>query len=99
MAEDEMIMPEDIGDAAVLELDGEKYEVIDTVSLDGHVYIAIVPYEESDELSETTEFTILEMYDDPDNEDNCILKTVDDDELYQRIGDEFLKHIEEFEEE
>ena len=78
-------------DLPLIELEGEKYEVIDTVDVDGRKYIAILPYEEDDELSEDAEFTILEIIDDPADEVNCTLKTVDDEELYTRIGDAFME--------
>ena len=91
------MIPED--ELAIIELEGEKYEVIDTVIIDGHSYIALVPYDESDELDEDVEFTILEITDDPADEENCILKTIDDEELYQSIGDAFLEKFDSYEDE
>ncbi len=84
---------------ALIELEGEKYEVIDTVNVDGHSYIALIPYEESDDLAEDAEFTILEIIDDPEDEENCTLKTIDDEELYERIGDAFIEQFGMYDEE
>ena len=78
----------------LIELDGTNYEVVDTVELDGRLYIALIPHdidEEELDNSEEVEFTILEMTDDPDDEENCILKTIDDDELYDRVGEAFIE--------
>ncbi|MBP3857646.1 MAG: DUF1292 domain-containing protein [Ruminiclostridium sp.] len=85
--------PEDEDEVAIIELEGERYEVIDNVTLDGRNFVALLPFEENEEFAEEAEFTLLEITDDPDNADNCILKTVDDEELYQRIGDAFLEHF------
>ena len=50
-------------------------------------------------VDEEVEFIILEIIDDEDGE-QCTLKTVDDEELYAKIGDEFVKiFTEEFGEE
>ncbi|MBO6302582.1 MAG: DUF1292 domain-containing protein [Ruminiclostridium sp.] len=78
----------------LIELDGKNYEIVDTTELDGRLYIALIPHdidEEELENSEEVEFTILEMVDDPDDEENCILKTIDDDELYDRVGEAFIE--------
>lgn len=77
-------------EAVVVDLDGEEFELIDTVELDGKVYAALTPYTEEDELpeDEDVEFIILELIDDPES-DQCTLKTVDDEELYTKIGDAF----------
>jgi len=86
-----MIHEED--DLAIIELEGEKYEIIDTVNVDGHSYIALIPFDESDDPEKDAEFTILEMIDDPEDEENCTLKTIDDDDLYERIGEAFLEQF------
>ncbi len=83
----------------IIELEGERYEVIDSVIYDGKLYVAILPYDEenideNNDEDENIEFTILEVCDDPDDEDNCIMRTVDDDDLYTKIGNEFLKRFE-----
>jgi hypothetical protein len=81
-------------DVTIIELEGEQYEVIDSVMYDGKLYVAILPYSEDDiPDDEEVEFTLLEVADDPNDEENCILRTVDDDELYARIGEEFLKRF------
>ena len=83
----------------IIELEGEQYEVIDTVTVDGRNYVALLPFEELDDDREEEEFTILEILDDPADEENCTLKTIDDEELYDRIGDAFLKQFEMYDEE
>ena len=83
----------------IVDLDGEEFELIDTTEIDGKVYGAFTPYTEEDETDGEVEFIILEIIDDEDSE-QCTLKTVDDDELYTKIGDEFMKlFTEEFDEE
>ena len=83
----------------VVDLDGEEFELIDTAEIDGKIYGAFTPYTEEDEIEGDVEFIILEIIDDEDSE-QCTLKTVDDEELYTKIGDEFMKlFTEEFDEE
>ena len=83
----------------VVDLDGEQFEVIETIEFAEKMYAALTPYTEEDELDGDVEFIILEVIDDPDSE-QCTLKTVDDEELYTKIGDEFMKvFTEEFDEE
>ncbi len=79
-------------DITIIELEGEKYELIDLVVYNDKKYIAVTPFSE-DESEEDPEgdFTILEMTDDPDDEESCILKTVDDEDLYSEIGEVFLE--------
>ncbi len=94
--------PEDIlseEEDLIIELEGDRYEIIDTVTIDDHIYVALLPLGEDDDYEEDAEFTILEMTDDPDDEENCILRTVDDEELYVRIGDAFLERFAEFDDE
>lgn len=74
----------------IVDLDGEEFELIDTAEIDGKIYGAFTPYTEEDEVDEEVEFIILEIIDDEDGE-QCTLKTVDDEELYAKIGDEFVK--------
>ncbi len=85
-------------DITLIDLEGEKYEVIDTVEFEGRNYVALLPYREDDLLSETDEFTILEIIDDPDDAENCTLKTVDDEELYDKVGDAFIRQFGQYDE-
>ena len=77
----------------IIDLDGEKFEVVGMANLDGKNYVALLPFNEDEDIEEegSDEFTILEMIEDPDDPENCTLKTVDDEELYNRIGDEFIE--------
>ena len=83
-------------DNVVVELEGEEFEVIDIIEFEGKNYAALTKYlgEDEEDDSDEGEFIILEVLDDPD-EKLCVLKTVDDDELYSRIGDAFMKMFEE----
>lgn len=74
----------------IVDLDGEEFELIDTIEVDGKNYAALTPYVEDDEVDEEVEFIILEVIDD-ENEEQCTLKTVDDEELYAKIGDAFME--------
>lgn len=83
----------------VVDLDGEQFEVIETIEFEGKMYAALTPYTEEDELEDDVEFIILEVIDEPDSE-QCTLKTIDDEEMYTKIGDEFMKvFTEEFDDE
>lgn len=95
-----IILPEDENEAAIIELEGEQYEVIDTIEFEGRCYIAILPYSEDDDTDddEDLQFTILELIDDGES-DECTLRTIDDDDLYTKVGDEFLKRFDEYDDE
>ncbi len=90
MAEDLILNEEDYA-PVVVDLDGEQFEIIDTVEFEGKNYAALTPYTETDDLEEEeVEFIILEICDDEESEE-CTLKTVDDEELYSKIGDKFIE--------
>lgn len=78
----------------VIELEGEKYEVIDAICYNDNNYVAIIPYseEEPEDDEETVDFTILEVIEGTEEEGDT-LKTVDDDALYEEIGNAFIEHI------
>ena len=75
----------------IVELDGEPFEVIDAVCYDGQNYVALVPYTESDELDEEeVEFIILKEV---EENGEYMLATVDDEELYNEVGEAFIEHL------
>lgn len=75
----------------IVELDGESFEVIDAICYDGQNYVALVPFTESDELEdEDVEFIILKEVQDGDD---YMLSTVDDEELYDEVGEAFIEHL------
>ncbi len=74
----------------IINLDGEEFELIDTIEVEGKSYAALTPYVEDDEADDEVEFIILEVIDD-ENEEQCTLKTIDDEELYSKIGDAFME--------
>lgn len=75
----------------IVDLDGEPFEVIDGICYDGHNYVALVPYTESDEDEGEAEFVILEEV---EKDGEYLLSTIDNDELYTEIGDAFIEHFE-----
>lgn len=79
----------------IIELDGEQFEVIDAVCYDGQNYVALVPYTESDEFEEDedeVEFIILKEV---EENGEFMLATVDDEDLYNEVGEVFIEHISE----
>lgn len=75
----------------IIELDGEPFEVIDGICYDGQNYVAVAPYTEDDELEdEEIEFIILKA---EEKGDELFLSTVDDDALYDEIGEAFIEHF------
>lgn len=76
----------------IVELDGESFEVIDAICYDGQNYVALVPYTEEDEMeSEDLEFLILKEV---EENGEYMLATVDDDALYDEVGEAFIEHLE-----
>ena len=75
----------------IVELDREKFEVIDAICYDGQNYVALVPYSESDELEDDdVEFIILKEV---EENGEYMLSTVDDEELYDEVGEAFIEHL------
>lgn len=82
----------------IVELDGEPFEIIDTLEYNGENYVALVSYvEDMDSEPDETEFIILKEVEEEDGE--FYLATLDDDDLYSEIGDKFLEHFNELFEE
>ena len=77
-------------DITIIELEGKRYEIVQ-----GKDYVAITPFDEdlTEDGDTESDFTILEISEDPVDETGCILKTVDDEELYSEIGDLFLSRF------
>lgn len=78
----------------------QTFEMIDVMEVDDERYYALIPYydDPTKELEADTELVILKAeYDENDEE---ILASIDNDEEYEKIGNMFLKRIDEmFEEE
>lgn len=75
----------------IIELDGDQFEVIDAVCYDGQNYVALIPYTESDELEDDElEFIILKEI---EENGEYTLSTVDDEELYNEVGEVFIDHL------
>ncbi|MCM1054590.1 MAG: DUF1292 domain-containing protein [Bacteroides sp.] len=75
----------------IVELDGESFEVIDAVCYDGQNYVALVPYTEDDESEDDeVEFIILKEV---EENGEYMLATVDDEDLYNEVGEAFIEHL------
>lgn len=75
----------------IVDLDGEPFEVIDAICYDDQNYVALVPYNESDEMDdEDVEFIILKEI---EEEGEYMLSTVDDEDLYDEVGQAFIEHL------
>lgn len=75
----------------IVDLDGEKFEVIDAICYDDQNYVALVPYTEPDELEEDdVEFIVLKEV---EQDGEYMLSTVDDEELYDEVGQAFIEHL------
>ena len=101
-SEYEIEVSDDDRDISLIELEGVKYEIVDTARFKGKNYVALIPFDETDDGDDDDdeiEFTILEIVDDPDNKDNCILKTIDDPQLYDNIGNAFLLKFDSYDDE
>lgn len=77
----------------IVELDGKQFEVIDAICYDGQNYVALVPYTEDDEMEDdTAEFIILKEV---EENGEYMLSTVDDESLYDEVGEAFIEHLSE----
>jgi uncharacterized protein YrzB (UPF0473 family) len=72
----------------------QTFEMMDALEQDGEKYYALIPYYENpDELVEDDgELVILKVQDDNGEE---LLVSIDDDEEFDKIGEIFLKRLEE----
>ncbi|MCL2036244.1 MAG: DUF1292 domain-containing protein [Oscillospiraceae bacterium] len=77
----------------IVDLDGEPFVIIGELEHEGEVYLALIShedYEKEDENEEDDiEFVILKEVEEEDGE--LALETVDDDELYEELGNGFLE--------
>ena len=73
---------------------GQVFEMLDAMEYEGEKYYALTPYYENPEetLGDDGEVVILKSDFDGDEE---IMVSIDDDEEYERIGNIFMKRIEE----
>jgi len=78
----------------IIELDGEQFEIIDALTYDDVNYLALIPYDESeeDDGDEEVEFIVLKEV---EEDGEFFLSTIDDDELSDKIGEMFLAHFDE----
>jgi len=75
----------------LIELDGEMFEILDTLEHEGVNYFALAPYDEdSDEIEE---FLVLKQIDSADGK--FTLATVDDDATEDLVGDMFAEQFDE----
>jgi hypothetical protein len=77
----------------IVDLDGEPFEVIYGIEYDGATYVALTPYvEDLDDETGETEFVILKEV---EENGEYTLETVDDEELYEKLGEIFLERFDE----
>lgn len=75
----------------------QSFELIDTLEDGGNTYYAMIPcYDDPEELLESSAELVVLKVDVCDGEE--MLVTIEDDDEYERIGNIFLKRIEEMEE-
>jgi len=81
-------------DSGIIDLDGEPFVMVEKLDFEGVTYVALTPYDEDEEEdddsddSEEAEFIILKEV---EEDGEFFLATIDDEELYDKIGEEFLK--------
>jgi uncharacterized protein YrzB (UPF0473 family) len=77
--------------------DKQSFELLDVMEFEGEKYYALTPYYDEQELDKMLddcgEVVILKSEFDENNDE--ILASIDDDDEYERIGDMFMKRIEE----
>lgn len=78
----------------IVELDGEKFEVVDAMEFDGVNYLALIPYDENEEDDEEDEAEFIVLQEVEENGE-YFLATIDDDELADKIGNLFLERFDE----
>jgi len=89
----------DEADSEIIDLDGEPFISVGELEYEGETYVALTPYneeeDEEDEVSEDgdeeAEFVILREV---EENGEYFLATIDDDELYDKIGEMFLEVFE-----
>ena len=72
----------------------QVFELLDVMEFEGEKYFALTPYYEDPEqmLEDSGEVVILKSEFEGDEE---MMVSIDDDEEYERVGEVFMKHIEE----
>lgn len=72
----------------------QTFEMLDAMEYEGEKYFALTPYfdDPQDMLSDSSEVVILKSDFDGDEE---IMVSIDNDDEYEKIGNIFLKRIEE----
>jgi len=82
-------MAEELFEPEIITLTDEEgnetqFEIIASYEMDGITYLALVPTENNE-----GEYVILRLEQDPENEEEEILVTIDDDEEFDKIADIF----------
>jgi hypothetical protein len=85
---------EDFETADIIELDGEQFEIIDAMTYEDVNYLALIPYDESEEEDEDAEVEFIVLKE-VEEDGEFFLSTIDDDELSDKIGEMFLAHFDE----
>lgn len=64
-----------------------EFEVIDTATIDGVEYFAMIPADDSESEDGTVEYVVLKKEKDEDDED--VFVTIDDDDEFDKVADFF----------
>jgi len=78
----------------IIDLDGEPFVAVGELDFEGETYVALTPYIEEDEESEESEEAEFVILKEVTENGELFLATVDDDELYDKIGEMFTEVFE-----
>ena len=75
-----------------------EFEVADTLEVDGHDYMALIPlFDDPDEaLEDSSELVILRISQDTDDDGEPFLEAILDEDEYDKIAQLFVTRLEEF---
>lgn len=71
------------------------FEFIDAIEYNDNKYYALVPYSEDEEESENEENEEFVILKEQGEGDDTVLVTIDDDDEYSNVGEQFLKRFSE----
>jgi uncharacterized protein YrzB (UPF0473 family) len=78
----------------LIDENGEEapFELLDVMDFEGERYYAMTPYIDEDDDSDETDAEIIILRSEQDGDEE-VLATVDDDDLYVKIGNMFLERL------
>jgi hypothetical protein len=90
---DDFELEEEFEEPEIVELDGEPFEIIDAITVDNRTYVALVKYNEDDSDDVTDEDDSFIVLEEVEKDGEFFLATIDDENLYQEIGNEFISRF------